>query len=163
MPTPHPGPGVGMREPPLPKAEERRRKFMMVNSREIPNGYSAVLSHTTPINTLIFFSVACGLPSAWRALRPPPCALRFSATPTRGSAPGAHVLEPLHLTPDLCARPGCRSLFSILYSLSSFLVLLCVWLRSCGRFTSPTPSMSPRGIFNKSHPSLTVFDYREWP
>ena len=59
-----------------------------------------------------------------------PCPLRCSAKPTRGSAPGAHVLEPLHLTPDLCAPPGCRSLFSILYSLSSFLVLLCVWPRS---------------------------------
>ena len=34
-------------------------------------------------------------------LRPLPCALRFSAKPTRGPAPGAHVLEPLHLTPDL--------------------------------------------------------------
>ena len=38
--------------------------------------------------------------------------------------------------------------------LSSFLVLLCVWLRSYGHFTSPTPSVSPRGIFNKTHPSL---------
>ena len=33
-------------------------------------------------------------------------------------------------------------------------VLLCVWLRSYGHFTSPTPCMSPRGIFNKTHPSL---------
>ena len=30
-----------------------------------------------------------------------PCALRFSAKATRGPAPGAHVLEPLHPTPDL--------------------------------------------------------------
>ena len=45
---------------------------------------------------------------------------------------------------------------SNLYSLSSFLVLLCVWLRSYGHFTSPTPSMSPRGIFNETHPSLNT-------
>ena len=31
---------------------------------------------------------------------------------------------------------------------------LFVWLRSYGHFTSPTPSMSPRGIFNKTHSSL---------
>ena len=47
------------------------------------------------------FSGACGLPSAWRVLRPLPCALRFSAKATRGPAPGVHVFEPLHLTPDL--------------------------------------------------------------
>ena len=29
-----------------------------------------------------------------------------------------------------------------------------VWPRSYGHFTSPTPSMSPRGIFNKTHPLL---------
>ena len=100
------------------------------------------------------FSGACGLPLAWRALKPQPCALRFSAKPTRGSAPGAHVREPLHLTPDLCAPPRCRSLYSILYPVSSFLVLLCVWLRSYGHFSSHTLSMSPRGTFNKTHPSL---------
>ena len=40
----------------------------------------------------------------------------------------------------------------------SFLVLLCVWLRSYGHFTSPTPSASPRGIFNKTAlpPSLST-------
>ena len=47
------------------------------------------------------FSGACVLPSAWRVLRPLPCPLRFSAKATRGPAPGAHVFEPLHLTPDL--------------------------------------------------------------
>ena len=47
------------------------------------------------------FSGACGPASAWRVLRPLPCALRFSAKATRGPAPGAHVFEPLHLTPDL--------------------------------------------------------------
>ena len=45
-------------------------------------------------------SGVCGLPSAWRVLRPQPCPLRFSAKATRGPAPGALVFEPLHLTPD---------------------------------------------------------------
>ena len=47
------------------------------------------------------FSGACGLPSAWHVLRPLPCPLRFSAKATRGPAPGAHVFEPLHLTPTI--------------------------------------------------------------
>ena len=37
------------------------------------------------------FPGACGLPSAWCALRPLPCALRFSAKPTRGPDLGAHA------------------------------------------------------------------------
>ena len=87
------------------------------------------------------------LPSAWRVLRPLPCALRFSAKATRGPAPGAPVFEPLHLTPDLYPP-----LDVALYSLLSFFVLLfCVRPRSYGHFTSPTPSMSPCGIFNKIH------------
>ena len=90
------------------------------------------------------------LPSAWRVLRPLPCALRFSAKATRGPAPGAPVFEPLHLTPDLYPP-----LDVALYSLLSFFVLLfCVRPRSYGHFTSPTPSMSPCGIFNKTRPSL---------
>ena len=46
--------------------------------------------------------------------------------------------------------------------LSSFLVLLCVWLRSYGHFTSPTPSVSPRGIFNKNQPSLEFCTNRSY-
>ena len=37
------------------------------------------------------FSGACGLPSAWRVLRPLPWPRRFSAKATRGPAPGIHV------------------------------------------------------------------------
>ena len=49
---------------------------------------------------------------------------------------------------------------SILYSLSCVVFLrpsmfVAPKLRSL-HFTSPTPSMSPRGIFNKTHPSLSV-------
>ena len=38
-----------------------------------------------------------------------------------GASPGAHVLEPLHLTPDLCALP--RMSLPILYSLFSVVFL----------------------------------------
>ena len=49
---------------------------------------------------------------------------------------------------------------SILYSLSCVVFLrpsmfVAPKLRSL-HFTSPTPSMSPRGIFNKTHPSLSI-------
>ena len=61
--------------------------------------------------------------------------------------------------------PTCLSLFTrlrifapppdvALHSPLSFFVLLYVKPRSYGHFTSPTPSMSPCGIFNKTHPSL---------
>ena len=86
-------------------------------------------------------SGACGLPSAKCAPKPPPCALRFSAKPTRGPATGAHVLEPLHLTQDLCAPPGMSH--SILYS------LFCVVYTLEGRVLKPSPlsrALSPANI-----------------
>ena len=47
------------------------------------------------------FSGACGLPLAWRVLRPLPCALKFSAKPALGHEPGAPVIEHHHPTPAL--------------------------------------------------------------
>ena len=66
-------------------------------------------------------SGACGHPSAWPVLRRLPWPRRFLAKAIRGPEPGAHVLEPLHLTPYLGATTG-RSIY-ILFFLSFFLCL----------------------------------------
>ena len=43
-------------------------------------------------------------------------------------------------------------IINILFCLSlSFCIFLSVKLRSYGHFPSPNPSVSPRGIFNKTH------------
>ena len=97
-------------------------------------------------------SGACGPPSAWPVLRRLPWPRRFLATTIRGPEPGAHVLEPLPLTRILGSPPdvSLRSLLSFFVFLY-LSIFLSVKPRSYGHFPSPTPSMSPRGIFNKTH------------
>ena len=65
-------------------------------------------------------SVACGPPSAWPVLRRLPWPRRFLAKAIRGPAPGAPVLEPLHLTHILGPPPdvSLRSLLSFFLCLS---------------------------------------------
>ena len=99
-------------------------------------------------------SGACGPPLAWHVLRPLPWPRRFLEKAIRGPEPGAQVFEPLHLTPDLRAPTGRPSTFSFV-----FLCLSVCEPRSYGHFPSPTPSMSHRGIFNKTHLlSLTIIN-----
>ena len=52
-------------------------------------------------------SGACGPPSAWPVLRRLPRPRRSLATVIRSPAPGAPVLEPLHLTPRLHQQQNC--------------------------------------------------------
>ena len=56
-------------------------------------------------------SGACGPPSAWLVLRRLPWPRRFLAKAIRSPAPGAPVLEPLHLTPAPGATTGRLSIF----------------------------------------------------
>ena len=69
--------------------------------------------------------------------------------------------------------PKCLSVFTCLrifeppmdvalLSLLSFFVFLYVLTRSYGHFTSPTPSMSPRGIFNKTHLLSLIILFPFW-
>ena len=95
-------------------------------------------------------SGACGHPSAWPVLRRLPWPRRFLAKAIRGPEPGAQVLEPLPLTRIFGSPPDVS-----LRSLLSFFVFLylsvCEALKLRSHFPSPTPSMSHRGIFNKTH------------
>ena len=69
------------------------------------------------------FSGACGLPLAWRVLRPLPCALKFSAKPALGHEPGAHMLEQHYPTPDFGLSLH-RMELSIFCCISSFFLLV---------------------------------------
>ena len=96
---------------------------------------NGTLRHSLPTTRLSFTSGRWTRPSMagqqvshdeqkWSILK-----LRFSAKPTRGPELGAHALKP-HLTPDLCARAGCRSLFTVVFSFHSARVALkglCMW------------------------------------
>ena len=75
-------------------------------------------------------SGACGPPSAWLVLRRLPWPRKFLAKAIRGPAPGAPVLEPLHLTPMSSGSWGHhRTSIYILFCLSlSFFVFLSVSL-----------------------------------
>ena len=68
-------------------------------------------------------SGACGPPSAWPVLRRLPWPRRSLAKAIRSPAPGAPVLEPLHLTPAPGATTGRLSTFSS--------VFLCLSLSFC--------------------------------
>ena len=78
------------------------------------------------------FSGACGPPSAWLVLRRLPWPRRFLAKAIRGPAPGAPVLEPLHLTPMSSGSWG--------HHRTSIYILFCLSL-SCFIFLSVKPCL----------------------